>query len=194
MIGPMNSARLVVLSGPSGVGKDTVLAQLARLDNGFSVCATATTRPMRDGESEGNPYLFLSVAEFEAGIESGAFLEHARVNGGNYYGTPKAWVESQLAQGIDVILKIDVQGGASIRQLMPDSVLVFLAPPSMDELERRLRARATEAEDQIQIRLDDARMEIAASAHYDYRVVNDSVEVAADRLRCILIAERCRIR
>lgn len=190
----MSTGRLFVLSGPSGVGKDTVLEHLARIDSGFAVCVTATTRAMRDGESEGHPYFFLSVAQFEDGLASGAFLEHARVNGGNYYGTPKAWVEQQVAAGVDVILKIDVQGGASVRQLAPEAVLVFLSPPSMDELERRLRFRGTETEEQIAVRLADAQMEIAASTHYDYRVVNNTVESAADQLRCILMAERCRIR
>jgi guanylate kinase len=190
----MKIGRPFVLSGPSGVGKDTVLEHLGRIDSGFAVCVTATTRAMRDGESEGRPYFFLSVTQFEDGIATGAFLEHARVNGGNYYGTPKAWVEQQVEAGVDVILKIDVQGGASVRELMRDAVLVFLAPPSLDELERRLRARGTETEEQVAVRLADARLEIAASAHYDYRVVNDTVESAADQLRCILVAERCRIR
>ena len=116
----------------------------------------------------------------------------AEVNGGNLYGTPKSWVDQTLASGTDAILKIDVQGGKSIRSLVPDAILVFLAPPSLDELEARLRSRGTETEDAIQVRLEDARTEIAASKGYDYIVVNDNIDAAADRLRCILVAERCR--
>jgi guanylate kinase len=184
--------KLFVLSGPSGVGKDTVLASLSKIDSGFAICITATTRAMRHGEVEGSPYTFLTRAEFEARIAAGDFLEHAEVNGGNLYGTPKSWVEATRAAGTDAILKIDVQGGKSVRQLVPDVVLVFLAPPSLEALEVRLRHRGTETEEAIQIRLEDARKEIAASAEYDYIVVNDDIDAAADRLRCILIAERCR--
>lgn len=188
----MTKGRLYVLSGPSGVGKDTVLAALESIDNGFAICVTATTRSMRHGEVEGSPYTFLTREEFEHRIASGDFLEYAEVNGGNLYGTPKSWVDRTLASGTDAILKIDVQGGKSVRKLVPDAILVFLAPPSLEELESRLRSRGTETEAAIQIRLDDARTEIEASSGYDYFVVNDEIATAADRLRCILVAERCR--
>ena len=188
----MAKGKLYVLSGPSGVGKDTVLAALASIDTGFAICITATTRGMRPGEVEGSPYTFLARPEFENRIAAGDFLEYAEVNGGNLYGTPKSWVDKTLGVGVDAILKIDVQGGKSIRELVPDAVLVFLAPPSLNELESRLRSRGTETEEAIQIRLEDARTEIAASSGYDYIVVNDEIDAAADRLRCILVAERCR--
>lgn len=188
----MTKGRLYVLSGPSGVGKDTVLASLENIDNGFAICVTATTRAMRPGEVEGSPYTFLTRSEFEDRITTGDFLEYAEVNGGNLYGTPKSWVDMTLGAGTDAILKIDVQGGKAIRELVPDAILVFLAPPSLEELEARLRSRGTETEDAIQIRLDDARTEIAASSGYDYIVINDDIAAAADRLRCILVAERCR--
>lgn len=188
----MAKGKLYVLSGPSGVGKDTVLASLSNIDHGFAICITATTRAMRPGEVEGSPYTFLTRSEFEDRIADGDFLEYAEVNGGNLYGTPKSWVDQTLAAGTDAILKIDVQGGKSIRALVPDAILVFLAPPSLTELENRLRSRGTETEDAVQIRLEDARTEIAASSGYDYIVVNDDIDVAADRLRCILVAERCR--
>jgi len=184
--------KLYVLSGPSGVGKDTVLAALSNIDTDFAICITATTRGMRTGEVEGSPYTFLTRTDFEDRIAAGDFLEFAEVNGGNLYGTPKSWVDQTLAAGTDAILKIDVQGGKSIRSLVPNAILVFLAPPSLDELEARLRSRGTETEDAIQVRLEDARTEIAASTGYDYIVVNDDIATAADRLRCILVAERCR--
>ena len=123
-----------------------------------------------------------------------ALLEYARVNGGNLYGTPKQWVEETRAKGTDVILKIDVQGGITIRTKVPDAVLVFLEPPSLAELERRLRARSTETEDQIKVRLLDARNELAQKVHYDYAVLNDDVTLAADLLRCVILAKRCRLR
>ena len=188
----MTKGKLYVLSGPSGVGKDTILASLETIDTGFAICVTATTRAMRPGEVEGRPYTFLTRTEFENRIASNDFLEYAEVNGGNLYGTPKSWVDRTLAMGTDAILKIDVQGGKSIRDLVPDAVLIFLAPPSLEELEARLRSRGTETEAAIQIRLNDARTEIAASSDYDYIVVNDEITAAADRLRCILVAERCR--
>ncbi len=188
----MAKGKLYVLSGPSGVGKDTILAALGEIDRGFATCVTATTRAMRPGEVEGSPYTFLTRTEFEHRIASGDFLEYAEVNGGNLYGTPKSWVDKTRAAGTDAILKIDVQGGKSIRELVPDVILVFLAPPSLNELEVRLRSRGTETEEAIKIRLDDARSEIEASSGYDYIVVNDDITAAADRLRCILVAERCR--
>lgn len=186
--------RLVVFSGPSGVGKDTVLDRVRDAIDGFVVCATATTRAMRPGESDGNPYWFLTIEEFERRIAAGAFLEHARVNGGNWYGTPRDWVDARRDEGLDVILKIDVQGGAAIRERAPEAVLIFLEPPSLEELERRLRSRGTESEDQIRTRLEDARNELSYRDQYDYRVVNDHLAVAADKVRAILIAERCRNR
>lgn len=189
----MREGKLYVLSGPSGVGKDTVLAALQVRAPELSVCITATTRTMRPGESQGNPYLFLSVAEFETMVREDAFLEYARVNGNNLYGTPRAWVEEQRTQGKDVLLKIDVQGGIAVRQKMSDAILVFLEPPSMEELERRLRARSTESEDAIRIRLLDARSELAQRRNYDYAVFNDTVEAAAEKLAAILTAEACRI-
>jgi guanylate kinase len=182
-----------VVSGPSGVGKDTVLAGLLTCQPDVKVCVTATTRAMRPGESQGNPYTFLSVTEFESLVNEDAFLEYARVNGGNLYGTPREWVDEARAAGHDVILKIDVQGGLAVHEKAPDVILVFLEPPSLAELERRLRARSTETEDQIKVRLLDARNELAQKPHYNYAVVNDSLESAVDHLRGIILAERCRV-
>ena len=175
------------------MGKDTVLAALLSRQPDIRVCVTATTRAMRPGESQGNPYQFLSVTEFETLVNQDAFLEYARVNGGNLYGTPRSWVEQNCAAGHDVILKIDVQGGVAVHEKVHDAILIFLEPPSLAELERRLRARCTETEDQIKVRLLDARNELAQKPHYRYAVVNDSLESAVDHLRGIILAERCRV-
>ena len=184
--------RLFIVSGPSGVGKDTVLARLHEILPGLVQCVTVTTRAPRPGESEGNPYHFISVAEFYAMVERDEFLEYARVNG-NMYGTPKGWVEGQRQAGCDVLLKIDVQGGLTVRTKARDSVLVFILPPSVAELEKRLRNRSTETEDQITTRLLDARSELQQVPNYDYVVLNDTVDHAADLIRAVVLAERSRV-
>lgn len=189
---PRQRGRLFVVSGPSGVGKDTVLVQLHRLLPDVVRCVTATTRAPRPGEVHGRDYLFMSLTEFTQMVDRQEFLEYARVNG-NLYGTPKAWVDEQRAQGHDVILKIDVQGGLTVRTKARDAVLIFLQPPSVQELERRLRARSTETEEQIMTRLLDARSELQQIPNYDFVVVNDDVDCAADWIRCIILAERCRV-
>ena len=190
-------ASLFVLSGPSGVGKDAVLAPL------FSVeacpprlrrCITATTREPRPGEVEGLDYFFLNHEEFERRMAEGFFLEHASY-AGRYYGTPKWWVEAELQGGNDVLLKIDVQGALQVRSQAPEAVLVFIAPPSEEELERRLRGRDPDADpDDLARRLAIAREELALARKYDYLVVNDRIEEAVEELRAIVFAERCRIR
>jgi guanylate kinase len=188
----LRRGRLFVVSGPSGVGKDTVLERFHQVLPGLVQCVTLTTRAPRPGESQGNPYHFVSVAEFDARVRADAFLEYARVNG-NLYGTPREWVEEQRALGKDVLLKIDVQGGLTVRTRMRDAVMIFLMPPSVAELERRLRHRSTETEDQITIRLLDARSELQQIPNYDYAVVNDDIDRAADLIRSIVLGERCRI-
>jgi len=185
--------RLFVVSGPSGVGKDTVLIAFHEILPDVMQCVTVTTRAPRPGETEGAPYHFVSVADFRTMVERDDFLEYARVNG-NLYGTPRSWVEEQRALGHDVLLKIDVQGGLTVRTKARDAVLIFLMPPSVEELERRLRARSTETEEQITTRLLDARSELQQVPNYDYVVMNDEVEEAADKVRAIILAERCRVR
>ena len=184
--------RLFVVSGPSGVGKDTILARLHEMMPDVMRCVTATTRPARTGEIEGRDYLFVTVPDFYQMVEEDAFLEYALVHN-KLYGTPRAWVDAQRAAGCDVILKIDVQGGLTVRTKVRDAILVFLKPPTVAELERRLRARLTENEEQITKRLLDARSELQQIPNYDFCVVNDEVDRAADRLRAIILAERSRI-
>lgn len=183
----------MVLSGPSGVGKDCIIAGARRRGAEFYKCVTATTRPPREGEAEGISYRFLTDAQFRQGILDGMFLEFAQVHG-YFYGTPKTPVIQALVEGRDVILNIDVQGGASVRQSVADAVLIFVAPPSADELARRLRGRETESHEAIETRLSNARVEAEAAADlYDYQIVNDNLSTAVDQLQSILTAERCRI-
>lgn len=184
-----------MVSGPSGVGKDTVLAALLAPDAcppGLLRCVTATTRAPRSNEVEGLDYFFLTRPEFEKRIEQGFFLEHASYNE-DYYGTPVDYVGRERAAGHDVLLKIEVQGALQVRANAPDAILIFLAPPSWDELERRLRSRASDDPERLKRRLDIAREEMRAARGYDYLVVNDLVEDAAAALRAIILAERCRI-
>jgi guanylate kinase len=188
---------LIVVSGPSGVGKDAVLAPLFSAETcppRLRRCITATTRAPRPGEIDGTDYFFLSSSEFQQRIGEGFFLEHASY-AGRSYGTPRWWVHDEVAGGNDVLLKIDVQGALQVRSQAPDAVLVFIAPPSEAELERRLRGRDPEADpDDLARRLAIAREELALARHYDYLVVNDRIERAVEDLRAIIIAERCRVR
>jgi len=185
-----------VVSGPSAVGKDTILQHLLEDSAGLPLplrrCVTVTTRPPREGERDGIDYSFLTVRAFHEMAESGGFLEYANVFG-HWYGTPGAWVADQRTTGVDVILKIDVQGAMSVKTHLPDAILVFFEPPSLAELERRLRARKTETDDQIARRLLDARNELAQLTRYDYSIVNDRVNAAVADLRAILRAEHCRL-
>ena len=189
--------RLIVLSGPSGVGKDAVLAPLFAADAcppRLRRCVTATTREPRPGEIEGVDYFFLAREEFERRIGEGFFLEHA-CYAGRYYGTPRWWVDAECDRDNDVLLKIDVQGARQVRAAAPDAVLVFIAPPSLEELERRLRGRDGGADPaDLARRLTIARDELALAPDYDYLVVNDSIGRAVEDLRAIVLAERLRTR
>jgi len=183
---------LIVLSGPSGVGKDAVLSRFLTLGTGVRKCVTCTTRPKREGEVDGVDYTFLSTEEFERRWAAGGFLETAEY-AGYQYGTPRDYVERETALGHDVILKIEVQGGREVKRQYPEAVMVFLVPPSMEELERRLRNRLTETDEQIATRLARARKELEVVAHYTYIVENNTVEQAAEELKAIVVTERNRV-
>jgi guanylate kinase len=186
-------ALLVVVSGPSGVGKDTIIDALrARSATpAYHYVVTCTTRPPRPGEIDGVSYHFLSRGRFAALRDAGAFLEWAEVHG-NWYATPRAEVRRALGAGRDVILKIDVQGAAAVKSLVPDALLVFVVPPSLEALFRRLRTRATETAEQLELRQRNAAIELARAGDYDHVVVNEDglVERTAERIDAIIRAER----
>ena len=185
------TGKTFIISGPSGVGKSTVLSALfaGRDDLYFSV--SATTRQPRTGEVNGRDYHFISPEQFNDWIENGEFLEYAEYVG-NFYGTPKRYVDAAMAEGKDVILDIEVQGATQVHDQRPETVRIFIAPPSWEELERRLTARGTDSPEKIQRRLLRAKVEIQMAGNYNYFVVNDSVERAVEELRSIMTAEHCR--
>ena len=185
----MRKGTLYVFTGPSGAGKGTVLGRLLAEDDRLFFSISATTRAPRPGEQNGVHYYFLEKADFENRIAQGAFLEYASYNG-NYYGTPKAPVEQKRAQGIDVILEIEVQGAMQIKKKRPDAVMVFIAPPSFEELASRLRGRGTEDEAKVQKRLETAKGELEQKDKFDYVVVNDTVDRAVDEIKGILASRR----
>ena len=182
---------LVVVSGPSGVGKSTIVGVLLERSDNLDLSVSMTTRPARKGERDGEEYRFVSREQFAAARDGGELLEWAEVHG-NFYGTPAAFVEQTLSRGRNVLLEIDVQGGMSVKKRVPDAVLIFLVPPSSAELERRLRGRATDDEGVIRRRLENARKELELYAHYDYLVVNEEVERCAEEVFGIVASEALR--
>ena len=183
---------LIVLSGPSGSGKDTVLAELFKLKIGLVQSVSMTTRSPRNDEKNGVDYLFVDEEYFLSAITNGRMLEYAKY-GVNYYGTPKAPVDNWLDEGKTVVLKIDVQGAGNIRKLYPDSVSIFLTPPNLSVLEKRLRDRGSEDEEDVRRRLDIACNELARIGEYDYVVINDDLQSAVDEIKTIIKAESLRV-
>ncbi len=181
----MTQARLTVLSGPSGVGKGSVIAVVRRDHPQVWLSVSVTTRTPRPGERDGVEYHFVDDAEFDRMVAAGDLLEHASYAGSSY-GTPRAPVEAQLAAGIPALLEIELQGARQVRAAMPDAQLVFLAPPSFDELARRLTGRGTEDPARVRRRLDLARVEMAAEDEFDATVVNDDLEQAAAALVALM--------
>lgn len=183
---------IVVISGPSGVGKSTVIAEVRNQRPNLTFSISYTTRKPRQGEENHVHYHFIGHETFEAMIAQGAFLEYAEYQG-NYYGTARADVEALQEKGFDVLLDIEVQGGATIRRLCPEATLIFVIPPSFGELSRRLHGRQSESEEVIQGRLNRAREEYREIPSYDYLVVNDKVSQAAEEVLAILKAQDCRV-
>ena len=183
---------LFVISAPSGAGKTSLVSEMLRQDSRLGVSVSHTTRPMREGEQNGVNYHFVSRDEFEAMIARGDFLEHADVFG-NYYGTSQVWVRETLATGQDVILEIDWQGAEQVRRLMPDTISVFIAPPSISALRERLQKRGQDDEQTIERRMRDARKEMSHYGEYDYLIINDNFNNTVEELRAIVIARRHRL-
>jgi guanylate kinase len=185
---------LVVLSGPSGVGKDTVLAGLEKSGHGFHFVVTVNTRPKRPDEVEGVDYHFISKERFAEMIEQDELLEHAVVYG-DYKGIPKQQVRDALASGKDVLMRLDAQGAATVRRLVPEAVLIFITAPSEEELVARLRARKTEPPDQLQLRIAESRQEMRRVSEFDYIVFNreGAADEAVDDVLAIIRAEHCRV-
>ncbi|MCD8316524.1 MAG: guanylate kinase [Eggerthellaceae bacterium] len=187
--GRMDRGNLFVISGPSGVGKGTIVQKIVDRNPGIWVSRSSTTRGMRPGDVDGHTYDFLDRDTFLRRADNGEFLEWAEY-GGNLYGTPRALVEEHLASGDDVILEIEVQGAALIKEQMPEAVLVFIEPPSMDELERRLRKRNTDADEVIKRRMETAKAELARKGEYEKLIVNDELDQAVDELGRYVLSKR----
>ncbi|MCZ8520206.1 MULTISPECIES: guanylate kinase [Paenibacillus] len=188
---PVDKGILIVLSGPSGVGKGTVCKALRECAPDIVYSVSATTRSPREGEVDGVNYFFKSREQFQQLIEQDQVLEWAEYVG-NYYGTPRKFVEDTLNSGKDIILEIEVQGALKVKQKFPEGVFLFLLPPSLTELESRIVGRGTETEEVIRSRMSVAVDEIAMMEHYDYAIVNDQVDHACSQIRSILTAEHCR--
>jgi guanylate kinase len=186
---------LVVISGPSGVGKDAVLRRMRERGYPFHFVVTVTTRPRRPGETHGVDYFFISEEEYDRLLAAGEFLEHATVYGYRY-GIPKQQVREAWARGQDVLMRVDVQGAATIKKLVPEAVFIFLVASSLDELMQRLKDRATEREEDLERRMATARAEMERLREFDYVVVNSDghLDEAVARIMAIIQAEKCRVR
>jgi guanylate kinase len=183
--------KLIVISGPSGAGKSTVVFKAIEGRSNVCFSTSVTTRKPRPNEVDGKEYFFVDLDRFKEMVENDELLEHAEYVA-NSYGTPRAYVEQKLTEGLDVILDIEVQGARQVNEKMPDAVKIFIVPPSMAELRKRLENRGTDTARAIEARLMRARQEYAEADFYDYIIVNDNAEKAAEELSAIMTAERCR--
>lgn len=187
----MNNGTLIVYSGPSGVGKGTILKPYLETHPEAVLSISVTTRAPREGETNGVEYYFVSRGEFERLIKGGGMLEYAQYSG-NYYGTPRAAVERMIAEGRDVVLEIEVQGAMQVKKTFPDAVFVFILPPSYESLRERLTGRGTETPETLAKRLATARHELACAPEYDFVIVNDDINQAIERLTTVIQAAKYR--
>ena len=193
MIKNKKNGQLIVISAPSGAGKGTIIKKLLERDNKTRwLSVSATSRKMRDGEIEGINYYFLKENDFKKKIEEDYFLEYTNY-AGNFYGTPKEHIKEKLDKGIDVILEIEIEGAMNIKKLIPEAVFIFIMPPSLKELVRRLKKRGTESNEIILKRFHNAYKEINEVSKYNYVVINDIVDEAVDKIEAILKSEKCRV-
>ena len=187
-----NRGVLIVISGPSGAGKGTICKALLEKHDNIYISVSATTRAPRAGEIEGVNYYFLTKEDFEVKVKENGFLEYANVHG-NFYGTPKGNVEKMLEDGKDVILEIDIQGALQVKENFKEGVFIFILPPSMEELKQRIIKRGSETEESLMTRFKNAYKEINYVSKYNYAVVNDTIELAVEKVESIITAEKCRV-
>ena len=183
---------VLIVSGPSGSGKSTLVEKILAVP-GTLLSVSCTTRSPRKTESDGKWYNFVTEAEFQQMVERGEFLEYAQVFGKNWYGTPRKWLEEAQAKKKDLVLEIDVQGALQVKRKLPGAVAVFVLPPSRAELERRIRARGQDSEDEIQRRLERARQEMLNYSSYDFAIINDDLQRAGREVQAIALGSRCRV-
>ena len=186
-----HTGKLFIVSGPSGTGKGTICKRLID-ETDVEISVSMTTRQPREGEIDGKSYYFTTKEDFQKAIADGGFLEWAEVYG-NYYGTPKAKVEEKLAAGIDVLLEIDIQGALNVKEAYPNGIFIFILPPTMTELRKRLTGRGTDSEESINLRLSETLKEVSYIDKYDYCVVNGDLDEAVARVKSIVIAEHSRV-
>jgi len=181
-----------IVSGPSGSGKSTLVQKILEL-SGTMLAVSCTTRAPRVTEKQGKWYNFVSELEFQQMVARGEFLEHAQVFGKNWYGTPRKWLDEARNQGKELVLEIDVQGALQVKERMPGAMAIFVVPPSGADLERRIRERGQDSEDEIRRRLERARQEVSNYRRYDFVIINDDLERAGREVQSIVLGERCRI-
>ncbi len=193
MVKEKEVGNLIVISGPSGAGKDSVVQKLLETNKNMVLSVSMTTRAPRKGEQEGVDYFYVTKEYFLDQIDKGNFLEYANVYASDYYGTPKNVVLDNIKKGKDVILVIDIQGALKVKEIMPESIFIFIMPPSMRELKNRLVRRDTETPEKILARFKTAYKEINEATKYNYVVINDIIDKAAKKVEAIILAEKCRV-
>ncbi|MDD2469801.1 MAG: guanylate kinase [Bacilli bacterium] len=193
MIKTNNNGLLIVISGPSGTGKGTIIKEIVKDNANMWLSISTTTRDMRPGDIKDETYFFITKEQFEEKIKNDDFLEYAIVHHNQYYGTNKEDVLKRLNKGYDVILEIDINGASQIKQKYPEAIFIFILPPSMEELRKRLTARKTESKEKVIERFKAAYKEINEITKYNYVVVNDEVQIAVNKIKSILTAEKCRV-